>query len=592
MKTKTHILKTGSLSIMFVLFFSTNIIAQDVVFYANANKKAKTGEPFIIQYQLKAAVKGKNFIPPNTSDLNILNINISSSTQILRINKQKSKSYTFTWALTVTSNKKGKLVIPPAQVTVNGKTYKSNTLEIYLEKGTSSNNPQNNPNNNHVNQVNKDIFLSLRTDKTEAYIGEPIYTYTQLYSRYNVNLSEFNPSSMDNFWIQELPMPSSVKAEYTTLNGKEYLTAVLEKKLIFPQKTGEINIEPYNAVFQLYDSWGFPIGNKKVISNKTKIKVKPLPQNKPEGFTGAIGQFSVSLESDVSEIDIDQAVTLTLKISGLGNFGLFDNPEIIVPKTFETMLPQTETNTKVTNSGIEGNKKIVFTYIPRVPGNYTIKGVTFSYFDPKTKKYVTQITEPIKIKIKGDSTLVKDNSIVPIEDGNDIRFIKTSTKLKTQNNFIFGKTKFWLSYIIPLLAFITSIFVMRKKVKENANVELVKSKKADKISTKRLKTASENLKQGNLDVFYDEINKALWGYISDKLSIPISELTRQTVVQTLTNHNVEEQLINDFIQTIDNAETAKYAPTATGFSPENIYQKASEIISTFEKKIHLFKVKK
>lgn len=589
---------------LIIILLGTSLSAQDVVFSANANSSARAGEPFLIQYQLEAQAKGTNFQPPETPELNILNTGTSSFVQTTIVNGNMTKSQTITWTLTVVASEKGKISVPAAKVTVNGKTYKSNKLTINIREGNGENvyANSNEPSVNDVEQKNnasqnKDIFLNLTTNKTDAYIGEPIYTYTRLYSRYNVNLSEFNPSKMDNFWIQDLPMPNSVKADYTTLNGKQYLTAILEKKVIFPQKTGEIVIEPYDATFQLYDNWGFPYGTKKVVSNKKVINVKPLPAaNKPENFTGAVGSFDISIETDTEELEVDQAMTITLKVTGLGNFGLFDEPELKVPKTLEALVPDSKSNTQVTAEGIDGTKTYMYKYIARVPGDYTIKGVDFSYFDPKAKKYYTKTTEPIQIHVKGDTNLNYAKGDVTKDDvtelGEDIRFIKTSMiNLSPKNNFIHGKLNFWLAYLIPLFGFLVSIFVLRKKIRENANLELVKSKKADKVSAKRLKIADKNLKTGNLEGFYEEITKALWGYVSDKLSIPISELTRQTAVETLNGHNVDESLINDFIKIIDDSETARYAPNMAGITPENVYQQASNIISSFEKKIHLFKVK-
>jgi BatD DUF11 like domain len=591
--------KYTSIYILFLLLISINSFAQNVQFVANANNNAKSGEPFIIQYKLEAPTKGKNFKYPEVKNLTVLNVGTSSFTRTSIINGKHSKSITLTWSLTAIAGTTGRLTIPAATVTVDGKSYNSNALTINVNQG--SNNTSYTPSNqsnvvesssqNRNELPNKDIFLNLTTNKTDVYLGEPIYIYNRLYSKYNVNLSEFNPSAMDNFWIQDLPMPNSVKAEYVTLNGSQYLTAVLEKKVIFPQKTGEIVIEPYNATFQLYDGWGFPAGSKKVVSNKKIITVKPLPANKPAGFTGAVGDFQISSKSDVDSLNIDEAVIITLTVSGLGNFGLFDDPTIKVPNTFEPLMPDTKNNTRITENGIDGSRTFTFTYIPRVPGTYNIKEVAFSYFNPKTKKYYTKKTNPITIIVIGDSTtMLTDNSIVKSElneIAEDIRYIKTSGfSLQQKNNFFFGKLGFWLSYLIPFVGFLFLIFFMRNKIKENANVELVKSKKADKISKKRLKTAENHIKSGKIDEFYEEITNALWGYVSDKLSIPVGNLTRATAVETFKNSNISEDLITDFVKTIDDCETARFAPSSAGLSPEIIYEKASNIIRSLELKIN------
>lgn len=591
--------KHTSIFILFLLLISINVSAQNVHFTADANNNAKTGEPFAVQYKLEAPTKGQNFKYPDVKDLTVLNVGSSSFTQTTIINGNYSKTITLSWTLSVVTNKTGQLSIPAATVTVDGKTYKSNTLTINVTKGSNNTTyvPSNQsnvvePNSENRNELpNKDIFLNLTTNKTEAYLGEPIYIYNRLYSKYNVNLSEFNPSSMDNFWIQDLPMPNSVKAEYVTLNGSKYLTAVLEKKVIFPQKTGEIQIEPYNATFQLYDGWGFPAGSKKVVSNKKTITVKPLPANKPAGFTGAVGDFEISAVSNVDSLNIDEALIITLTVSGIGNFGLFDDPTIKMPNTFESLVPDIKSNTKVTENGIDGSKIFTFTYIPRAPGTYNIKEIAFSYFNPKTKQYHTKKTNPFTVTVLGDSTtLLTDNSVEKSqfnEIAEDIRYIKTNNfSLKQKNNFFFGKLGFWLAYLIPFIGFLFLIFFMRHKIEENANIELVKSKKADKISKKRLKTAENYIKLGKIDEFYEEITNALWGYVSDKLSIPLASLTRASAVETFKNSNISEDLITDFVKAIDDCETARYAPSSAGLSPEIIYTKASNVIKSLELKIN------
>lgn len=591
--------KHTSIYLLFLLLISIGASAQNVHFTADANNNAKTGEPFAVQYKLEAPTKGQNFKYPDVKDLTVLNVGSSSFSQTTIINGNYSKTITLSWTLSVVTSKTGQLSIPAATVTVDGKTYKSNTLTINVTKGSNNTTyvPSNQsnvvePNSENRNELpNKDIFLNLTSNKTEAYLGEPIYIYNRLYSKYNVNLSEFNPSSMDNFWIQDLPMPNSVKAEYVNLNGSQYLTAVLEKKVIFPQKTGEIKIEPYNATFQLYDGWGFPAGSKKVVSNKKTITVKPLPANKPAGFTGAVGDFEISAVSNVDSLNIDEALIITLTISGIGNFGLFDDPTIKMPNTFESLVPDIKSNTKVTENGIDGSKIFTFTYIPRAPGTYNIKEIAFSYFNPKTKQYYTKKTNPFTVTVLGDSTTLLTNNSVEKSQFNeiaeDIRYIKTNNfSLKQKNNFFFGKLGFWLAYLIPFIGFLFLIFFMRHRIKENANIELVKSKKADKISKKRLKTAENYIKLGKIDEFYEEITNALWGYVSDKLSIPLASLTRSTAVETFKNSNISEDLITDFVKAIDDCETARYAPSSAGLSPEIIYTKASNVIKSLELKIN------
>ncbi len=591
-QSKTNFLKFF-VSFFAVILISTSFVNAQIIFTAFAPQEVKAGSPFNIVYEINAK-NGKEFRKPSIANLRILRTSTSYSSNISVINGSVKEEYVGKIVLTAVIDKEGELIIPSASIKVNGKKYQSNKLSIKVRAGDV----QTTTEVQNSRFKNRDIFLNFTTNKTEVYIGEPIYAYPKIFSRYNGNLVEFNPSNMADFWIQELPMPSSIKAEHTKINGITYLTAVLEKKLIFPQKTGNLEIKPYDATFQLYDGWGFPAGTKKVISNKKIIKVKPLPANKPKNFTGAVGQFDVSVSTDIEELEVDQAITIKLVISGIGNFGLFDNPELKMPKTFEELVPETKSKTKVTTQGIEGSKVYVYKYIARVPGDFTVNAVDFSYFDPQQEKYVTKRTKSLDIKVLGDTTLNGTKSVdygtkeQATEVEKDIRFIKIdSLDLHPKDDMFFGKLWFWLAYLIPFVLFILAIIILQKRIRENANIDFVKSKKADKVSIKRLKIAYKYMNNNDLDRFYEEITKALWGYVSDKLSIPISELTRQTAAETLRKNNVDEKLINDFIKVIDLSETARYAQSGTGITPQTVYDEASSIITNFEKNIYFLKKK-
>ncbi len=580
-----------------------SVYAQDVSFVCQVPRTVSAGEPFNIKFKLSASERGKNFKAPNFSGINILGQNdySSSSSSITIINGKMTSKNTIshTWQYTAEVSKEGTITIPSASVKVNGKIYKTKPVTITVTKGNPNANSRNYNNYSYsqpqtapseMPSSNKDIFLNFSTNKTTAYVGEAIYAYAKIYSRYDISLQEFNPSPFNNFWIKELKMPSSVKAERVLYNNKQYITAVLDKRVIFPQKSGTITIDPYNATFQLYDGWGFPAGTKKVVSNRKTINVKPLPANKPANFSGAVGNFNISANIDKTDLYVDDAFSITLTISGLGNFGLFDLPEFSLPTTFERLDPETEDHTTVTTNGISGSKTVKYSYIARVPGEYKIPQIVFSYFDPKKEKYITIKTDTITLKVIGDSTstaYTQGGNIVKSEVtelGNDIRFIKiNSPKYKRKNRFIYGTTGFWLAYIIPLFIFFILIIFLRKKIKENSDARLVRYKKADKVSQKRLKTAQTYMSENKDDVFYEEISKALWGYVSDKFSIPLAELTRDTVAEKLQKHGIREDMINNFLKIIDTCETARFAPAATNVTMQEVYNNAKDIIKNFEK---------
>ncbi|MBN2662368.1 MAG: protein BatD [Bacteroidales bacterium] len=585
-------MKISFLNIFFLLIIAKFGVAQNITFEASAPKSSQTGQPFMIKYTLKAPKKGKNFVFPKVDGLEIVNQGTSQfssfSTTIVNGKMSSEQTITLVWSLTVVASIEKKYSIPSATVTVDGKTYSSNNLTIDVSKGNAQTSNTPTTQNADATVVTKDLLINLSTNKTTAYVGEPIYAYCKLFSVYNISLNEFNPSPYNNFWIKEIPMPTSIKAQEERINNKTYLTAVLDKRLIFPQKTGSITIDPYQATLQLYDGWGFPAQQKKVVSNTKTIEVKPLPSNKPASFTGGVGEFEVDMNADLITVEIDQAITIDFKISGLGNFGLFDLPEVTLPATFERLEPDFTENLSIQSDGLSGSQSVRYVFIPRVPGQYYVKPISFAFFDLQQEKYVILKTDSLKITVVGDSSSSFTNQVVqsdPTQLGNDVRFIKNSVKLKPQNNFIFGKTGFWLAYIIPLLTLGFLTFFMRKKIKQNADLKLVKSKKADKVSKKRLKLAQSYMVSNNNEKFYEEVSLALWGYVSDKMSIPRSELTRQTVVETLKSKNISDQIVSDFVKIIDNCEVARFAPSAVGFNPQQIYSGASSLISNFEKNI-------
>lgn len=573
--------------------------SQDVQFVASAHSKVNVGKAFYITYTLQAAKEGSNFQRPKLDGFELLNVNTSrsSNTSVTIVNgKMKQNSFiTLTWYLTVKAKKEGTFKIPTASVKVDGKTYKSNSLVIKVVKGETAydNNSKSKRNNySNIQQTSKKLFLNLTTDKVTAYVGEAIYTYCRMFSRYDgINIQEFNASTFDDFWIKNIKMPNSVKGEQVELNNTNYLAATLDKKVIFPQRSGTITIKPYNAVFQLYDGWGFPAGTKKVVSNKKIITIKPLPANKPASFSGAVGQYSISLTSKNYEIKVDEALVINVNIQGKGNFGLFDLPKVNLPNSFESLNAETKDNFNITSEGVSGSTIVKYSFIARVPGKYKIPQLVFSYFDPKKEKYITLKTDTLSITVIGDArdSILSNNNVVKneiTELGSDIRYLKTGMpNLKKQNNFIFATKEFFLVYVALFLLFILLVLFLRKKKKENAEIELLRFKRADKISKKRMRKAAKCIKNKNSESFYEETSKALWGYFSDKLSISLAELTRDSVKDTLLAHKVDTDLIDELLKVIDICEISRFAPSSSNNQIEQVYRQASEVISTFEKNL-------
>jgi hypothetical protein len=396
------------------------------------------------------------------------------------------------------------------------------------------------------------------------------------------------PAKFPGFWVQELDMPSRIKGEDVLLNGRRYLAATLDKRVLFPQEIGKQKIEPYKLTVTIYDQFGFPYGQKDVISNTLTINVKPLPeQGKPLNFSGAVGKYSFAVKVDKNTVNVDEPLTIKIIISGTGNFGLFDIPKPKVPNSFEELEPKEIPQYKATELGMEGKVEEEYIYIPRSTGTYSLPPIEFSYFDPATGKYKVLKSDTLKINVVGtssDTTQIYSSYKSDVKQlGSDINYIETEPfQLKPKGKFFAGSTLHYLAYLILLLVFSILVVIERKKIKENADIRKLRAKKASKVSIKRLTVARKYLKAGNQEKFYEEVAKALWGYLGDKLGIDAAELTRDTVREQLSEKNVPQEIIDSFISIIDNCEFARYSPTQVTFSMNEIYHQAKELIDQLE----------
>lgn len=590
-------LKKTAIAVILTIL-SPTLKSQDVSFKATGPSTVQTGVPFNIVYTCKASEEGKKFKAPTFNNFNFLGQSVSQSssfsTTIINGRVKTEQSIIVSWYISLEATKEGTFTIPAATVEVNGQKYSSNTLTINVSKGIppSQNNNAQTPSfedyNNISENISSNLFLNVSSNKTSAYMGEPIFVYCKMFSAYDLNLKDFKPSTFDNFWNKELPMPQQIQAQKEKINNKNFLTAILDKRVIFAQKSGTLSIKPYQATFQLYDGWGFPAGTKKVVSNTKNINIRQLPNNKPATFNGAVGSFTISLnKNNISEINIDQTYTITLNIKGIGNIGLFDIPKLNIPSTFENLTPETNQNTKITENGIEGTVQVKYTFIPRVPGNYTIEPIKFSYFDYNKEQYITVSTEPLELKVVGQNTTANTQPPTTInattELTKDIRFIKTTTKFSNFDTFYIKTPNYWIIFFSIITIFAIATIILRKYIQKQSDIAYIKLKKASKISNQRLKKAQKLISNNQIDQFYAELLQAIWGYISDKYNISLSELTRQNVAEKLTNLNVEKEKIDNLIKTINICETARYAPSLVTEKPSQLLEKVKNTIDLFEK---------
>ncbi len=603
-------------TILFVLFIA-NLYCQNVSFEATGPGAVSLNDRFYLKYTINA--NGNNFIAPNLSDFNILSgPNQSQSQSYSYINGKSTRSITITLTYILAPKELGKFVIEPAKININGKTYKSNTITIEVVKGNtkttsnnsgSYNNQSNQNNNSSSGTVSKDkIYVSIIPNKRTLYKGEQLTATVKIFTKYDIaGFEDVKFPSWNGFFTQEIPTSDQVSLKRENVNGQIYYTAVLQKMILQPQKTGTITIEPAKfdiiilkqgqrkqrrSIFDDFFNSGYQKYRVSVKSRPVKINVKALP-NPPEGFDGAVGTFKFAASIDKTEVNVNDAISLIVKVWGNGNLKLINEPEVNLPPDFELFDDAKITDRiKNTSAGANGSRTFEYVFSPRHSGTYKIPPISFVYFDPNLKKYKTINTKEFLINVeKGSGDTSQISHIVrgtTKEDikylGKDIRFIKTGKiKLKDKANYLYGSNLFATVYLLSLLLFIILFIVKRKHIKDNADVRLMKNKKANKMAKKHLKNAALSLKENNKNKFYDDIAKALWGYIADKLNISGTELNKENIESTLLNHNADAELVKEFINLLDTCEFERYAPTSKEDRLNEIYKSAETLIGKFER---------
>ena len=409
--------------------------------------------------------------------------------------------------------------------------------------------------------------------------------------------------TLDGFQIQEIPLPRTKEFSIEQYNGRNYRSVVWSQYLLFPQKSGKLtipaityegvvltrnrNLDPIEAFFN--GQSGYTEVKRKIATPTLTINVSPLP-NKPEGFSGAVGKFSVSSSISTKEVDANEAVTLKISVQGSGNMKLISTPEVQFPKDFETYDAKVNDNFQLTRSGLSGTKEFEYLFVPRHPGTYEIPAAEFIYFDTESRSYKTLKTEAYTLKVnkgKGGAGQSVSNYSGQQQDvqqlNQDIRFIKKGdVNLHQPGDTFFGTWKCWVAYLLPLLLFIIVMVLGRKQMKAHANVALSRGRKANKVALKRMKTAKKLLDAHDTGKFYDEVLRALWGYVGDKFNMSQESLNKENIEQSLTSRNVPAEQIQQFMKVLNDCEFARYAPGDVNENMENVYNSAISAISKME----------
>ena len=596
---------------MALIAYSTQMLADKVSFTASAPDAVVVGDQFRLSYTVTTQ-KLKDFRAPSIKGFDVLmgpSRSQQSNTQIVNGNVTSTSSITFTYILM--ANNAGEYTIPGASIVADGDQMVSNSVRIKVlpqDQGDSNSSSSSSTHSSSGTGVsNQDLFITASASKTNVYEQEAFVLTYKIYTREsNLQLNNAKLPDFKGFHSQEIEMTTNARWTPEHYQGRNYYTTVYRQFVLFPQQSGKLYIDP--AQFQMtvgkpvqsddpfdafFNGGSNVIEIKKSISTpKIAINVNPLPAGKPADFSGGVGEFNISSSINNKELKTNDAITIKLVIAGTGNLKLISNPEIKFPDDFEVYDPKVDNQVRLTREGLTGNKVIEYLAIPRHAGTYKIPGVSFSYFDIRSKSYKTLKTEEYVINVEkgaGNADQVIAN-FTNKEDlkvlGEDIRYIKQNeVTLQPKGSFFYGSMTYWLFYIIPALAFIIFFIIYRKQAAENANVAKMRTKKANKVATKRMKLAGKLLSENKKDAFYDEVLKALWGYISDKLNIPVSRLSKDNIEEKLRNHGVNEELIKEFLNALNDCEFARFAPGDENQAMDKVYSSSIEVISKMENSI-------
>ena len=577
----------------------------EVSFTASAPDAVAVGDQFRLSYTITTQ-EVRDFRVPSIKGFEVLmgpSRSTQSSVQIINGKTTSTQSITFTYILMAKTE--GEYTIPGATITADGNQMVSNSVKIkVLPADKSSQGGQQRGRTGSATISGNDLFITGTINKTTVYEQEAIlltykiYTQVDLRGFDNVKLPDFK-----GFHSQEVELPANRRWGLEHYKGRNYQTTIFRQFVLFPQQSGKLTIDAARfdasiAVATQVDPFDFDsffnggggsyMVKKSLFTPKLTIDVKALP-DKPADFSGGVGDLNISSSINSTSVKTNDAVTVKLVISGTGNLKLLSNPEVKFPEDFEIYDPKSENNFRLTSDGLSGNKVIEYLAIPRNPGDYKIPPVSFTYFDVKSKSYKTLTTEGYDLHVeKGEGNATQTIANFTNKEelkvlNEDIRFIKQNeVKLTPRGSFFFGTTGYWLFYLIPALVFIVFFLIYRKQIAANANVAKVRTRKANKVAVKRLKLAGKLLTDNKKDAFYDEVLKALWGYVSDKLSIPMSRLSKDNIEEELRNYGVDDTLIAEFLKVLDNCEFARFAPADANQGMDKIYAEALDIISKME----------
>ena len=574
-------------------------------FTADAPAVVSTDEIFRVVFTATyEGGKVSDFVPPSFEGLEVLAGPVSStSTSFQSINGQSSTTHTHSYTYTVRAVQEGKVTLGAASVKIGKETYSTEPRTIEAVKGDV-------PDQGSAayggqrQSAGEDLMLRMSVSKTRAVVGEPVIVTLKLYVQSSAisGFEDVRFPTFDGFWSQEIDAPRNIQFVRENYNGQVYNAALLRRYMLLPQQTGALTIDPSELVCLLqiraestgprsiFDDFfsSYQTIRKRVTSEPVTVNVSALPAGAPASFTGGVGSFRLSAGFDSDSVAAHEATSLRMTITGTGNINLVEAPKVKLPADFEAYDVRKTENITTGASGSTGTLTFEYPFIPRAPGTFDLEPVEFTYYDIDAGRYRTLSSGPLRLKV-GEGTRT-DAAVIPsgvskrsVESlGEDIRFISTTPRLKKAGRMMVSSPAMLIIPTVIVLATVAVWFLLSRSIARRSDVAGTRNRKALKVARARLRNASAFLKQGLYSAFYEELHKALHGYISDKLMLPVADLTRERIGEELRSRGKDEAVIQELSDILDACEYARYAPASGSEAMEKHYEQAVKVISQIE----------
>lgn len=607
---------------IFSHFLIIQLVAQTLT--GRAPSQVSVGEQFRLSYTINTQdVRGfrAGRIPDGFEVLMGPSTSTQSSFQMVNGHTSSTSSVTYTYILV--ANKNGTFTIPAAHVTADGKSISSNEIQIRVTgqsqqssgggSGSQSGYSQRRQQQNDASEIRPagsaisggDLFIKVSASKRRVIEQEPILLTYKVYTVVGLTDLRGEMPELKNFYTREVPLPNQKSFSVEMLNGRPYKTVTWSQYVMFPQQSGKLeipsitfngivvqqnrNIDPFEAFFN--GGSGYIEVKKQIKAPGITIDVDPLPA-RPANFSGGVGSFNITAQIDQTDVKANDPVKLRVIVSGLGNMKLLKQPDVKFPKDFDRYDAKVTDKSKLTTNGLEGSVIYDFLAVPRHAGKFEIPPIEFVYYDINERKYKTVTTEGFTLNVAKGSGSGSVSAYTAQEDvqllNSDIHYIhQGDTRQHAAGEFFFGSAEYWIILSSFFAVFVTLLFIFRHRAIENANIVKQRAGRANKVAVKRLKQAHKLMKTGQSGAFYDEVMRALWGYVGDKLNMPVEQLSRENISQQLTSHQVSDEVVQQFISALDECEFARYAPGDATGNMNKVYDTAlgalTQIASTMKR---------